>query len=136
MICQDGNNKNCIGNFDKYIQIVRRKIQSAEYTNNQDVVIDEDFTNIVHVWAKIETTKGAQIFDEVSITQDVNYKFTTHWLGDEIVNGNPRLDKDCSIIYNNNRYKIFSVENINEENRYICLRASLAGSVLKNASKA
>lgn len=139
--CQTGRLKNCIGNFNKYIQIVRRKITAPDYANDSDVEIDELFDNIVHVWANIKTMKGPEVFDEVAITQDINYKFTTMWLGEVIVNGDfnagkRRLDKDCWILYNNNRYKIMSVENIDEENKYICMRASLTGSVNKPASKA
>ena len=119
----------CIGQLDKPIQIESRNIQAPANKTPQDVDADEIFENRVHVWANIKTLSGEAIFDGVNIEQTITHIFTFNYLGFEI----STLDW---VIYDNRRFKIMSVENINEDNIFTAVRCVDRGIDTKEASKA
>ena len=118
--------KICTSDFNRLIQILDRDISPPP---RNDTELGEDFQNVVHVWASVKTVNGATIFDSVNTEQVITHIFTTRYLGLGITSEN-------WIIYNNNRFKILAVENIDEQNMYTRMRCILRGSVSKEATKA
>ena len=119
-------NKICTSDFNRLIQILDRDISPPP---RNDTELGEDFANVVHVWSSVKTVHGATIFDSVNTEQVLTHIFTTRWLGLGITSEN-------WIIYNNSRFKILAVENIDEQNMYTRMRCILRGSVSKEATKA
>jgi lipocalin len=119
----------CIGDLDKLIQIESRAILAPKNRYDTDVDADVIFTNRIHVYANITTKMGVSIFDEVSDQYVMTHVFKTLYLGINVT-------KNDWIIYNNSRYEIQTVENINEDSLFILMRAILRGSDTKEASKA
>ena len=98
-------------------------------TSNSDINTTREFKDIGNFWATIKTTPGGQFFDDVNIqegiTTDFFIKFTS----------SIDLGKQIWVKFDNRRFKIINIENINEDSRFIKLRAIERGTVLKEANK-
>ena len=119
----------CIGQLDKYIQIESRNIKAPVNANPSDVDADEIFDNRIHLWANIKTSVGEAIFDGANIEQTVTHIITFNYPGFTV-------SVEDWIIYDNRRFKIMSVENINEDGIFISVRCVDRGIDTKQATKA
>ena len=118
--------KICTGALNKRITI--------EYpfnvgTSNSNVNTNRDFEEVGNFWAAIKTTSGGRFFEgtnlEEGITTDFFIKFTK----------SIDLQERIWVRFDNRRFKIADVQNLNEDNRIIRLRAIERGTVLVEANK-
>lgn len=112
--------KLCIGSLNRLIAIKVRFI-----TPPADVNYDNTFGALISVKAAIETVNGQTSFDNVSGQDErITHKFTIRFMR----NSSVMIGAQNWIVYNGNNHKIlFEPENVNEENKYLIIRASLKG---------
>jgi hypothetical protein len=75
-----------------------------------------------------QTPKGKVIFDEVSTSSNITDIFYIRYIAG--------LTSENWIIYNNNRYDVDSIVNLDENSLYMKLNCILRGSEDKEASQA
>ena len=106
----------CIGDLDRLIEIQIRGI-TAPKNNNFDY--DESFLTSLQVFAMVETSRGVAIFDATNIERLLTHLFYIRF--------QPDLDINTWVNYNNVRYDILDVENLDERSEYILLRTTNRG---------
>lgn len=116
----------CTADLNKRITIQHR---ASSGSSNIDTNADTDFVDIGKFWSAVKTSPTGQFFDDVNlseaVTTDFFVRFTT-----KINLLKPIWVKFCS-----KRFKIVGVENMNEDNLIIRLRAIERGSSLIEATK-
>lgn len=128
MKCETINNKKihiCTNAFDKKIKV---QISTTIYNNSPDSEPTYGFTTIAEVWALIKTTNGNEFFDGVSVLQNNNTDFYIRF--------NTAIDitKQLFVDYQNVKYRINTVENINKQNKVLKLRSQEKGDNTKLAN--
>lgn len=114
----------CIGDLSKKIEIETRDIQ----TPTTGVDFDEQFNSFKTMYAMVETaSKGEVIFDESNIEQTVTHNFYVRYM--------PNLTFQNWIKYNGVYFNIQEVENLNEENRFLRIKASIRGTATLDVNK-
>lgn len=108
--------KVCTGSLNKRIQIQTRHIKppigdSVDYT--------EEFTNIITVWAMLETVTGITIFDDTNVEQIVTHDFYIRYI--------PNVTFEKWILFDEQYYDIIRVENFQENNLYCLIRTNVRG---------
>jgi hypothetical protein len=118
--------RTCIGQRDKEITI-----KVPYITAPGDVDYDRVFADKITVFARIQTTTGKTVFDDVS-GRDIplTHIFDIPYLD------NIELTSEDFIEYLGNNYKIISVENVDERNVDWIIRASFKGPANLEANKA
>lgn len=110
------------------------KIQSRQITTSGiDADHTEIFTDIMEVASTCETVKGYNSFNNVGIRAgsnfvDISHKFAIRY------NPNFNITSENFIEYNNEKYKIFFVENVNERNRFLVFHSKKRGDKTKEAN--
>lgn len=121
-------NKVCVGNLSKTITLQKRNISApTTYTNNTS----SSFTTIATAKAMV-ITKDASIFvDDVNVAPATTTLFIIRYssnIANQLKVGN------LWILYNDNRFKVQTINNIDLSNKYIKLLAIENGSMLNNAN--
>ncbi len=115
------NKKLCIGSMSNRIFVQKRIIQykgsGSEYS----------FTTVWTVWADVETRSGIDKFSGIVVDNAITHVFKIRKVS--------ALTSEYWINWNDNRYKIESIETINE-NQFMLLYCIETGSDELNGSKA
>ena len=111
-------NKVCIADLSSKIKI---QTTSEAYSNNPDTVPTAQFVDIVEMWALINTGESFNYIDGVQTGNTVNTDFTIMYTAD--IDFKQRL----WVEYDNNKYKVISVNNINQADNFIRLRTIETG---------
>ena len=111
-------NKVCIADLSSKIKI---QTTSEVYSNNHDTVPVAQFVDIVEMWALINTGESFNYIDGVQTANTVNTDFTIMYTAD--IDFKQRL----WVEYDNNKYKVISVNNINQADNFIRLRTIETG---------
>lgn len=119
-------NKVCIGDFNKRIKI---QTSSIKANNSPSGLSTVGFQTLVSVWALIKTTSNREFIDGVNIENGLNTDFFVRY------SPNLNYEQQLWIEYENNRFKVKNIENIDAENKIICIRCIEKGdkSILANA---
>jgi SPP1 family predicted phage head-tail adaptor len=119
MVCQSikpNINKICIANLNKKIKI---QFTYSAANNNPNSNATTAFKDIKTVWAMIKTrsTVGVanQFVNNVNTSRAISHDFFIRW--DSAID----FEKEMWIEYNNKRFKIDTVENIDEEDKFVRL---------------
>lgn len=109
--------KICIGDFDKRIKIFSRQIKIQ---SDIDVDFNEEFIEQYEVWAMIHTSRGAELFDGVSLTNPFTHKIYIRFK-----NG---ITQEHWIEFNNDKYDIIDVEDLEERHEILLLKSKIKGN--------
>lgn len=126
--CFSGKNKISLGSLNELITINTRKIVPPSHQTINDVDFNEEFTDSLTVFSRIRTKTGKAVFDQVGEEKIMSHEFVIRSILD--------LTKEAWIVYLDNRYAILTIEDINEDLRFMKLRCIFRGSIDKKASKA
>jgi len=106
----------CIGSLNHKIEIYVRSIEAPV---EGGVDFSDNFTLKKTVWAMVETVSGETMFNASNIETVVTHQFYIRYI--------PDVDIVDVIVYGGLRYKIVNVENLNNENYFILIKASDRG---------
>lgn len=118
----------CAGSLNRKIQIFERNLTPPVDPLTGQFVYTETFTLIASPWAMIETPSGETIFDTIGIERVVDNVFYIRFLAN--------LTSENWITYDNNRYDIIRVTNLEKNKLFLQLNCALTGDDTKEASKA
>ena len=117
--------KLCIGNLSERITIQTRSIAN---NNTGTIELSESFTSLVDVWAAVETTRGSQLWDGVSVSNPFTHKFYIRYRND--------IDFNKWVEYKSEKYDIVDVEDFEQENEWLLLMCTRKGLNTKAANYA
>ena len=111
-------NKVCIADLNSKIKI---QTTSEVYSNNPDTVPTAQFVDIVEMWALINTGESFQYKDGVQIDNRINTDFYIMYT--------TQIDftQTLWVEYDNNKYKVINVNNIDEQGNFVRLRTVKTG---------
>ena len=118
----------CTGSLNKLIEIYERDIEAPLNSLSVDPDYTELFTLIHTVWAMIETPKGKVLFDDVGTEKIITHVFHIRYLNN--------ITSQNWIIYDNERYDIQNVIDLESNKLYLRLECVLRGTVAKEATEA
>ena len=123
---QKNINKVCVGDFNKRIKI---QTSSIKANNSPSAVSEVAFQTLANVWALIKTAPNREFIDGVNIENGLNTDFYVRY------SPSINYEEQLWIEYDNNRFKIKNIENIDAENKIIRIRCIEKGdkSILANA---
>lgn len=125
------NKRVCIGSMNRQIDLLTRSITTPIGGN---VNFDEDLVLLKRVWAMIQTTRGAVIFDDSNIERQITHKIYIRYVEDLTAETWVRLP---SITGGKNvLLDIVRIENLEEGNRFMLLNCALRGDDTKKANLA
>lgn len=110
----------CAGDLRHRIVINTRSILPNQ---SNGVDFNESFTDPKVVYSMIETVDGETIFDATNVEQVVTHHFYIRFM--------KNLTFEGWVLYKQKYYDILGVENLNEEDRFMLIRANLRGTELK-----
>jgi len=111
-------NKVCIGDLDKRIKI---QTSSIAPNNSPNSVATTAFVTIATVWAMIKTSTNRDFIDGVQVENGSNTDFYIRYTS------SIDFEKQLWIEYNNNKFKINSVDNIDKDDLFVRLRSTEKG---------
>ncbi len=115
--------KICAGDLDTEITLENRDIVPPLAG---EVDFEEDFTNSVPVFSKVETTIGKTVFDGVNTDTVITHKITIRF--------DSTVTTETWILLNGNRINIVQTENLEQRNEWLFLLCTDRGAT--QASKA
>jgi head-tail adaptor len=114
----------CIGDLSTKIEVETRDITAP--TGGVD--FDESFGTFKTLWAMVQTAgTGETIFDESNIEQSITHHFYVRYV--------PNFNFQKWIKYKDQYYNILDVENLNEEDRFLKIRATVRGNTALDVNK-
>jgi CRISPR/Cas system endoribonuclease Cas6 (RAMP superfamily) len=120
------NTRYCVGDMRRLIEVQIRDITPPP-ANSVDH--DEDFTFFIFMHAIIETVNGISVFDETNTVVGVaSHKFIVPFRGG--------ITFENWIRFKGKRFRILDVTNIDDEDKFIVLRATERGITTKLVNKA
>ena len=108
--------KICPSDFKHLIAIQNRKT----LPDNAGVDFKLEFDAGIKAWAMIKTTRGSEFMGDLNIARDGTHIFTMRYI--------PAITAQNWVLYDERRFDILHVENIDEENRFLKLRCNERGS--------
>ena len=111
------NTRYCVGDFRKQIEI---KVRDITVPVGSSVDHGELFTDFLTVRAIVETLSGVEIFDGTNTMVGV----ATHQF---IINFRPGVTFENMVVFKGKNYRILDVTNIDEEDRFLKIRATERG---------
>jgi len=125
--------KTCIGDKPHLVSIQTRDLTESDFESSQP---DEDFTTVRSQWCALETigfpNSGVARFAEINIEEGSTHIFWADYDSafPSVENGNHY------ILYNDKRYKVLRVDNINELNETLAIQVTERGEDSEEATKA
>lgn len=107
--------KLCVGDLDQLISLIKRTLKAPK----TGVDFTHESTKIEEVWCFIKTLRGQEQFANVEQGPLPTHAF--HVLYDE------RITKEYDIEFENKRYDILDVEDLDENHEFMILRARIKG---------
>jgi SPP1 family predicted phage head-tail adaptor len=117
--------KVCVGDLSSRIKL---QLRSLTASNTGSIESIETFTDIIEVWAAVETTSGSKIWDGVEIANPFTHKFYIRYRND--------IEFTEWIEYGNEKYKLIDVENLEQKNEFLILMCTRKGTSTKKANYA
>lgn len=115
----------CIGDLDELITLQNRAITPS----SSGVDATETFTDTnPDVWAMLETRRGETIFDGTGMERDVTHVFTIRFISG--------VSAETWISFGGKRFDILDVENLEERDEWLKMRATNRGVDSNSASEA
>ena len=129
MICtsiRKNINKVCTSDFNKRVKIQTTSISA---NNAPSGLASVGFADILSVWALVKTSSNREFIEGVNIENGLNTDFFIRY------NSSVDFERQLWIEYNDSRFKITNVDNIDKENKIIRLRSTEKGnkSILANS---
>lgn len=115
----------CIGDLNQKIKVQVRTLNAPESGTHFDLT----FADLKEVWAMVKTTRGTELFDGVGLTNAYTHEFYIRYSSSFAVNAQSWL------LWNDDRYNIVDVENLDERNEFLLLKAIKKGDKDINANK-
>jgi head-tail adaptor len=122
--------KVCIGSMNK---LIRLKVRSLTPPLGDTPDFGETFSQLVDVWAMVETIVGEEIFDDSNVRRLITHDFYIRYLQDitfELWLLYPAQIGNTKELY----FDILKVENLNMENEFLKLRCSDRGDATKQVN--
>ena len=120
MGCERVNIKNrrvCIGDLNIRVKIQTRTLES---NNTATIELVENFTDVVEVWAAVNTTRGSQLFDGSEISNPFTHNFYIRHRSD--------IDFEKWIEYKDEKYDIVDVENLDADDNFLLMKCIKKGT--------
>lgn len=117
----------CAGSLNKKIQIYERSYTAPTNPSGALVDYDEAFVLVASPWAMLQDINGDVIFNGISTDKVATTKFYIRFISS--------ITSENWITFNNNRYDILKVHNLDENFKFMALDASIRGDDAKDASK-
>ena len=117
-------NKICIKDLNKKIKIQISSFVDSNTPNREGGV---SFSDILDTWAMVKTFKTPDLQDGVNVSNSITHQFIIRYT-------NVNLAREIFIEYKSKKFRIDSVENIDEEDKYYRLTSSERGDQSKNAN--
>ena len=113
------NRQVCTGDLDRWITIQQRTMtvplfDTTDYT--------ETFTDLISMWAMIDTKKGISIFDGTDTERTVDAMFYVNFI--PTIN----ITSEAWILFEGIRYKILQVEDLDNRHESLCLYTTTRGT--------
>ena len=110
------NIRYCVGDFRKEIEI---KVRDITVPVGSSVDHGELFTDFLTVRAIVETLGGVEIFDGTNTIGVATHQF--------IIDFRPGVTFENMVVFKGKNYRILDVTNIDEEDRFLKIRATERG---------
>jgi SPP1 family predicted phage head-tail adaptor len=118
--------KICEGDFNRKIKIQ----YTASIANNKpNTNAGTSFKDLKEVWAMVKTNINADFVQNVNVERTLNIDFYIRYTA------SIDFERELWVEFNNNRYKVGSVDNIDKRNELIRLRASERGKKTVQANQ-
>lgn len=114
--------KVCIGDLRHRIKVQIRSIVAPD-----DIDYSQEITDLRTVWAAIQTSRGSEIFDGTNVIGVATHFFHIRKI-DNVTFQN-------FVEYNNNKYRILDVQNLDEDNLFLVLRCTIRGDKTKDSNR-
>ena len=122
--------KLCAGDLNKPIKIQVRMI-TAKKIGQTDFT--ETFTDVVSVFAAIDTSKGFSSFNDIGVTSTGGVVNFTHRIYIRF-STNFTVTSENWVLFNDEKYTINSVENLEERNEWLILYCIKKGDSTKKGN--
>lgn len=109
----------CIGDLDRKIKVQARSIVPPA---SGSVDFNESFTQVLYVWALVQTTLGSQFFDGVSLPNPFTHKVYIRYRSSHVVTAEDWVEIDDV------KYDIVDVEDLDERHEYLLLKCKKKGA--------
>lgn len=113
-----------IGSLNKRIFLSTQTITQSTIGAN----MDSNITIGDYLWAMVETFRGDTTFDGTTIVNVATHKFTIRW--------RPDVTQEFMIVFQGETYNITDVENYDERNQFIILKAIKRGDQTEVVNRA
>ncbi|MCK5602298.1 phage head closure protein [Candidatus Pacearchaeota archaeon] len=113
----------CVGDLKHRITI---QIRALTPNNTGSIEAIETFTDVIDVWAAIETTRGSQMWDGVEISNPFTHKIYIRFRDD--------MDFNKWIEFEGEKYDIVDVQDLDQRNEWLLLLCTLKGETSKEAN--
>lgn len=108
--------KVCTGDMKDLITLQNRAIQGI---TTSDVDFTENFTEAAVVWSMIETVQGVTVFDTSNTEIVITHKFYVRY--------DPTVTSETWIEFDNRKFDIVTVTNLDERKDYLLLQCRERG---------
>lgn len=102
-------------------------IQSRALIPPSDVDFTEKYTDIATVWASVKINNNQEIFSKTNIDESITHFFYIRYLDDITI--------DNWILFDDNRYNIVAVKDIDFEKKFLELSTIFKGDISEESSK-
>ena len=113
----------CIGDLSSKIILQLRAITSP---TGESVDFTETFTTAETVWARVDTVRGETVFDGTNTERDVTHRFYIRFISG--------ITAETWIEWNDIKFDILDVENLQENDEFYLLRAAKRGIKTTNVN--
>jgi SPP1 family predicted phage head-tail adaptor len=119
----------CTGDMRHLVDIQTRSLDESDFDSSQP---EETFTTERQQWCAIETTDGVSRFAKINIEDGATHIFWTPY-----DSGLPDIEnRNTFISYDDKRYKVLKVTNVNERNEALAIQVTERGEDSEEATKA
>ena len=112
------NRKVCYGDLNRKIVIETRSIKPP--SDDDDFDYGQEFTESQTVWATVQTTSGKDIFDGANMIGTATHLFFIKYISG--------LTSESMITWQNEKYRILRLENLDENNEFVKLYCNIRGT--------
>lgn len=107
----------CVGDLNKKIKLEARSLTAPK---SGSVDLTETFIKILEPWAMVETVSGSELFNGSSTIKQFTHRFYIRYVSN--------VTFETWIEMDDIKYDILDVENIDESNEWLKIRANKQGS--------
>ncbi len=104
----------CAADFNRKISI---QYTASIANNNPNANAGTSFKDLIEVWAMVKTNQNSEFVQNVNVENSTNIDFFIRYTS------SIDFERELWVLFNGNRYKINSAENIDKQNKLIRLRA-------------